>query len=140
MIKTTQASGVEAEAMQCRWEWSSGETSTTNLNKPKSQMTAEVRGQGQSAQAPLSLGSCRHSRTLVFIISCNSKLPGQVKDFSHHCNMVLENVTEMLTPRATTARSHPSNKDHCISKMALPILWYGPHSSPASTVGTSLPP
>lgn len=38
----------------------------------------------------------------------HNKFPGQGKDFSHHCKEVLENVTDMWTPRATIARSLPN--------------------------------
>lgn len=80
-------------------------------------------------------------QSLVFINCCNNKLPGHVKDFSHHCNMVLKNERDVAPESNNSKKSSKSvNKDHCISKMALPIMGYGSHSSPASTVGTSFPP
>merc|ERR1712183_689673 len=54
--------------------------------------------------------SCRH----------NKKLVGRVRGFDRHCNMVLENVKELWTETARTAKGKkgtPVNKTRHISKM-----------------------
>jgi small nuclear ribonucleoprotein D2 len=59
------------------------------------------------------------------LINCrnNKKLLGRVKAFDRHCNMVLENVTEMWTEVPRTGKGKkkvkPVNKDRVISKMFL---------------------
>uniref|UniRef100_A0A8C2WA35 Small nuclear ribonucleoprotein Sm D2 n=1 Tax=Chinchilla lanigera TaxID=34839 RepID=A0A8C2WA35_CHILA len=63
------------------------------------------------------------------LINClnNKRLPGRVKAFDRHCNMVLENVKEMWTkmPKSIKGKkkSKPVNKDHYISKMFLHRDW-----------------
>lgn len=59
------------------------------------------------------------------LISCrnNRKLLARVKAFDRHCNMVLENVTEMWTEKGQKGKgkkkSLPVNRDRFISKMFL---------------------
>lgn len=59
------------------------------------------------------------------LINCrnNKKLLARVKAFDRHCNMVLENVTEMWTEQPKTGKgkkkAKPVNKDRNISKMFL---------------------
>ncbi|KAF6173612.1 hypothetical protein GIB67_022971 [Kingdonia uniflora] len=59
------------------------------------------------------------------LINCrnNKKLLGRVRGFDRHCNMVLENVSEMRTEIPKTGKGKkkglPANKDRFISKMFL---------------------
>ncbi|KAF5836171.1 small nuclear ribonucleoprotein Sm D2 [Dunaliella salina] len=53
----------------------------------------------------------------------NHKLLGRVKAFDRHCNMILENVTEMWQEIPKTGKgkkgSRPVNKDRFVNKMFL---------------------
>ena len=74
---------------------------------------------------PLSLLTNSVKNHTQILISCrnNRKLLARVKAFDRHCNMVLENVTEMWTESAKSGKgkkkSKPLNKDRYISKMFL---------------------
>ena len=74
---------------------------------------------------PLSLLSSAVASSSPVLINCrnNHKLLCRVKAFDRHCNMLLENVTEMWTERGTKGKGKKKakaiNKDRFISKMFL---------------------
>eukprot|EP00798_Chlamydomonas_sp_ICE-L_P007406 gene7407-534_t len=74
---------------------------------------------------PLSVLTTSVKTNSQVLINCrnNHKLLGRVKAFDRHCNMVLENVTEMWTEIPKTGKgkkgSRPVNKDRFIGKMFL---------------------
>mmetsp|Transcript_41582 Transcript_41582/g.124360 ORF Transcript_41582/g.124360 Transcript_41582/m.124360 type:complete len:109 (-) Transcript_41582:771-1097(-) len=74
---------------------------------------------------PLSVLSTSVKTNSQVLINCrnNHKLLGRVKAFDRHCNMIMENVTEMWTEVPKTGKgskgSRPVNKDRFISKMFL---------------------
>jgi small nuclear ribonucleoprotein D2 len=80
---------------------------------------------GPITTGPLSLLTAAVHSSSPVLINCrnNHKLLGRVKAFDRHCNMVLENVTEMWTERGGVGKgkkkAKPINKDRFISKMFL---------------------
>lgn len=74
---------------------------------------------------PLSVLTTSVKTNSQVLINCrnNHKLLGRVKAFDRHCNMILENTTEMWTEIPKTGKgakaSRPVNKDRFISKMFL---------------------
>ncbi|GAX83246.1 hypothetical protein CEUSTIGMA_g10672.t1 [Chlamydomonas eustigma] len=74
---------------------------------------------------PLSVLTTSVKTNSQVLINCrnNHKLLGRVKAFDRHCNMIMENVTEMWTEVPKTGKgqkgSRPVNKDRFISKMFL---------------------
>ncbi|KAI3388278.1 hypothetical protein SNEBB_000717 [Seison nebaliae] len=98
------------------------------LAKPKSELTQEELEQREEEEfntGPLSLLMQSVKSGSQILINCrnNRKLLGRVKAFDRHCNMVLENVTEMWTETSRTGKgkkkSKPINKDRFIPKMFL---------------------
>lgn len=85
----------------------------------------EVKPEDDLSKGPLSVLSQAVKKNTQVLINCrnNRKLLGRVKAFDRHCNMVLENVTEMWTevPKVGKGKSkaRPINKDRNISKMFL---------------------
>ena len=86
---------------------------------------AEVAAEAEEFQkGPLSvlLSSVRNNSQVLINLRNNHKLLGRVKAFDRHCNMVLENVTEMWTekPRGKGRKTaKPVNKDRFVAKMFL---------------------
>jgi small nuclear ribonucleoprotein D2 len=74
---------------------------------------------------PLSLLTAAVASSSPVLINCrnNRKLLGRVKAFDRHCNLLLENVTEMWTERQQAGKGKKKaagvNKDRFISKMLL---------------------
>ncbi|KAL6763296.1 small nuclear ribonucleoprotein Sm D2 [Haematococcus lacustris] len=74
---------------------------------------------------PLSVLTTSVKTNSQVLINCrnNHKLLGRVKAFDRHCNMILENVTEMWTEIPKTGKgskkSRPVNKDRFVNKMFL---------------------
>merc|ERR1712083_1178022 len=98
------------------------------MNKPKSEMTPEElekREEEEFNTGPLSVLTQSVKNNTQVLINCrnNKKLLGRVKAFNRHCNMVLENVTEMWTetPKVGKGKKKAAqvNKDRFISKMFL---------------------
>lgn len=80
--------------------------------------------QEEFEKGPLSvlLSSVRNNSQVLINLRNNHKLLGRVKAFDRHCNMVLENVTEMWTekPRGKGRKTaKPVNKDRFVAKMFL---------------------
>jgi small nuclear ribonucleoprotein D2 len=114
--------------------------STSLIAKPKQEMTPEELKQREEEEfrtGPLSLLTDAVKNNTQVLIACrnNRKLLARVKAFDRHCNMVLEDVTELWqeTPKSSKAKaaaaaaagegkssaSKPVNKDRYISKMFL---------------------
>jgi small nuclear ribonucleoprotein D2 len=115
--------------------------SSSLITKPKQEMTPEELKQREEEEfrtGPLSLLTDAVKNNTQVLISCrnNRKLLARVKAFDRHCNMVLEDVTELWqeTPKSSKAKaaaaaagggdsktnvSKPVNKDRYISKMFL---------------------
>jgi len=80
---------------------------------------------GPITSGPLSLLTSAVASSTPVLINCrnNHKLLGRVKAFDRHCNMILENVTEMWTERGAVGKGKKKakaiNKDRFISKMFL---------------------
>lgn len=111
------------------------------IAKPKQEMTPEELKQREEEEfrtGPLSLLTDAVKNNTQVLIACrnNRKLLARVKAFDRHCNMVLEDVTELWqeTPKSNKAKaaaaaaaggdakfsvSKPVNKDRYISKMFL---------------------
>nr|XP_039324263.1 small nuclear ribonucleoprotein Sm D2-like [Saimiri boliviensis boliviensis]XP_039324272.1 small nuclear ribonucleoprotein Sm D2-like [Saimiri boliviensis boliviensis]XP_039324274.1 small nuclear ribonucleoprotein Sm D2-like [Saimiri boliviensis boliviensis] len=98
------------------------------LNKPKSEMTPEELQKQEEEEfntSPLSVLTQSVKNNTQVLINCrnNKKLPGRMKAFDRHCNMVLENVKEMWTevPKSGKGKkkSKPVNKDRYICNMFL---------------------
>jgi small nuclear ribonucleoprotein D2 len=113
--------------------------SSSLIAKPKQEMTPEELKQREEEEfrtGPLSLLTDAVKNNTQVLIACrnNRKLLARVKAFDRHCNMVLEDVTELWqeTPKSSKAKaaaaasgdakmsvSKPVNKDRYISKMFL---------------------
>ena len=112
--------------------------STSLIAKPKQEMTPEELKQREEEEfrtGPLSLLTDAVKNNTQVLVACrnNRKLLARVKAFDRHCNMVLEDVTELWqeTPKSSKAKaaaaagegkastSKPVNKDRYISKMFL---------------------
>jgi small nuclear ribonucleoprotein D2 len=115
--------------------------STSLISKPKQEMTPEELKQREEEEfrtGPLSLLTDAVKNNTQVLIACrnNRKLLARVKAFDRHCNMVLEDITELWqeTPKSSKAKaaaaaagggdakfsvSKPVNKDRYISKMFL---------------------
>jgi len=116
--------------------------SSSLINKPKQEMTPEELKQREEEEfrtGPLSLLTDAVKNNTQVLIACrnNRKLLARVKAFDRHCNMVLEDVTELWqeTPKSSKAKAaaaaaaggadaktivaKPVNKDRYISKMFL---------------------
>ena len=113
--------------------------STSAINKPKQEMTPEELKQREEEEfrtGPLSLLTDAVKNNTQVLIACrnNRKLLARVKAFDRHCNMVLEEVTELWqeTPKSSKAKAakaaagdakplvgKPMNKNRYISKMFL---------------------
>jgi small nuclear ribonucleoprotein D2 len=116
--------------------------STSLISKPKQEMTPEELKQREEEEfrtGPLSLLTDAVKNNTQVLIACrnNRKLLARVKAFDRHCNMVLEDVTELWqeTPKSNKAKaaaaaaggggdakfsvSKPVNKDRYIPKMFL---------------------
>ena len=114
--------------------------STSLINKPKQEMTPEELKQREEEEfrtGPLSLLTDAVKNNTQVLIACrnNRKLLARVKAFDRHCNMVLEEVTELWqeTPKSSKAKAaaaaaaadakpliaKPMNKNRYISKMFL---------------------
>lgn len=115
--------------------------SSSLASKPKQEMTPEELKQREEEEfrtGPLSLLTDAVKNNTQVLIACrnNRKLLARVKAFDRHCNMVLENVTELWqeTPKSSKAKAaaaaaagadgksagpKPVNKDRYISKMFL---------------------
>jgi small nuclear ribonucleoprotein D2 len=115
--------------------------STSLISKPKQEMTPEELKQREEEEfrtGPLSLLTDAVKNNTQVLIACrnNRKLLARVKAFDRHCNMVLEDVTELWqeTPKSSKAKAaaaaagggdgkfsatKPVNKDRYISKMFL---------------------
>jgi small nuclear ribonucleoprotein D2 len=115
--------------------------STSLIAKPKQEMTPEELKQREEEEfrtGPLSLLTDAVKNNTQVLIACrnNRKLLARVKAFDRHCNMVLEDVTELWqeTPKSSKAKAaaaaagggdakgsvlKPVNKDRYISKMFL---------------------
>jgi small nuclear ribonucleoprotein D2 len=105
--------------------------------KPKQEMTPEELKQREEEEfrtGPLSLLTDAVKNNTQVLVACrnNRKLLARVKAFDRHCNMVLEEVTELWqeTPKSSKAKaaaagdakplvSKPVNKTRYISKMFL---------------------
>ena len=80
---------------------------------------------GPITSGPLSLLTSAVASSTPVLINCrnNHKLLGRVKAFDRHCNMILENVTEMWTERGAVGKGKKKakhiNKDRFISKLFL---------------------
>jgi len=78
-----------------------------------------------SKTGPFSVLYSAMSTNSPVLVNCrnNRKLLGKVKAFDRHCNLILENVTEMWTERGQkgkgSKKAKPINKDRFISKMFL---------------------
>nr|XP_034364063.1 small nuclear ribonucleoprotein Sm D2-like [Arvicanthis niloticus] len=105
-------------------------TSTMSLlHKPKSEMTPEELQKQEEEEefntGPRTVLAQSVKNNTQVLINCfnNKKLLDQVKTFYRHCNMVLENVKEILTKVSKSGKgkkkSKPVNKDRYISKMFL---------------------
>ena len=114
---------------------------TSLISKPKQEMTPEELKQREEEEfrtGPLSLLTDAVKNNTQVLIACrnNRKLLSRVKAFDRHCNMVLEEVTELWqeTPKSGKAKaaaaaaggsdtklsvSKPVNKDRFIPKMFL---------------------
>ena len=112
--------------------------SSSLIAKPKQEMTPEELKQREEEEfrtGPLSLLTDAVKNNTQVLIACrnNRKLLARVKAFDRHCNMVLEDVTELWqeTPKSKktkasaaggdtkTTVAKPVNKDRYISKMFL---------------------
>ncbi|CAF1050176.1 unnamed protein product [Rotaria magnacalcarata] len=115
--------------------------SSSLISKPKQEMTPEELKQREEEEfrtGPLSLLTDAVKNNTQVLIACrnNRKLLARVKAFDRHCNMVLENATELWqeTPKSSKAKaaataapgeegktsgSKPVNKERYISKMFL---------------------
>ncbi|UJR23025.1 hypothetical protein I4U23_026051 [Adineta vaga] len=113
--------------------------SASLIAKPKQEMTPEELKQREEEEfrtGPLSLLTDAVKNNTQVLIACrnNRKLLARVKAFDRHCNMVLEDVTEIWqeTPKSSKAKAaaaaagdakgsvlKPVNKDRYISKMFL---------------------
>jgi small nuclear ribonucleoprotein D2 len=114
--------------------------SSSLIAKPKQEMTPEELKQREEEEfrtGPLSLLTDAVKNNTQVLIACrnNRKLLARVKAFDRHCNMVLEEVTELWqeTPKSSKAKaaaaaaagdakpvvSKPVNKNRYISKMFL---------------------
>ncbi|CAF0846367.1 unnamed protein product [Rotaria sordida] len=115
--------------------------SSSLISKPKQEMTPEELKQREEEEfrtGPLSLLTDAVKNNTQVLIACrnNRKLLARVKAFDRHCNMVLEDITELWqeTPKSSKAKaaaaaaasgdgkttgSKPVNKDRYISKMFL---------------------
>ena len=112
---------------------------TSLIAKPKQEMTPEELKQREEEEfrtGPLSLLTEAVKNNTQVLVACrnNRKLLARVKAFDRHCNMVLEDVTELWqeTPKSAKAKAaaaaggdakgsvlKPVNKDRYISKMFL---------------------
>lgn len=70
----------------------------------------------EQTAGPTSILSDAVKNNAQIIISCrhNKRLLGRVRAFDRHCNMVLEEVTELWTEYP---KGKPVNKDRFISKL-----------------------
>ncbi len=115
--------------------------SSSLIAKPKQEMTPEELKQREEEEfrtGPLSLLTDAVKNNTQVLVACrnNRKLLARVKAFDRHCNMVLEDVTELWqeTPKSSKAKaaaaaaaggdakgsvSKSVNKERYISKMFL---------------------
>uniref|UniRef100_A0A7S0WR06 Small nuclear ribonucleoprotein Sm D2 n=1 Tax=Chlamydomonas leiostraca TaxID=1034604 RepID=A0A7S0WR06_9CHLO len=92
---------------------------------PMSVDELEKKEEEEFRTGPLSVLTTSVKTNSQVLINCrnNHKLLARVKAFDRHCNMILENVTEMWTEIPKTGKgkkgSRPVNKDRFINKMFL---------------------
>jgi small nuclear ribonucleoprotein D2 len=92
---------------------------------PMSVDELEKKEEEEFRTGPLSVltTSVKTNSQVLINVRNNHKLLGRVKAFDRHCNMILENVTEMWTEIPKTGKgkkgSRPVNKDRFVNKMFL---------------------